>query len=198
MSKRSSSIGQTAKEDNAGYSKTAVIEARVDVRDLANFARFLIESGNTPTSRSDLVWKAFRSITETLQMAGQKTFETTEEAHSYMISLGIGSMNRPGRGGRPMNAFTLARKVEKEGLCGTPRLLGEATSVEELIKIGSLFKSDPNIKQYADDRIVADTSIENAAQRVAEANERDRLAQEAEMENLRLFKESMGVATIKA
>jgi len=122
-------IGQTAREDTAGHSKTAVIEARVDIRDLANFARFIIDSGDHITSRSDLVWRAFRSITESLRLAGQTIFDTTEEAHSYVIGLGLGSMNRSGRGGRPMNSFTLAKKIEHEAKSR------DGVTVEELMEV---------------------------------------------------------------
>ena len=106
---------------------TAVLEARVDVRDLANFAKFLIESGEQVASRSDLVWKAFRSITESLKADGQPLFTTTEEALEYMASLGIGSMNRPGRGSRPMNSFTLAKAVEGER--------GKEMTVDQLVEL---------------------------------------------------------------
>ena len=106
---------------------TAVLEARVDVRDLANFAKFLVDSGEQVVSRSDLVWKAFRSITESLKATSQPLFTTTEEAMEYMASLGIGSMNRPGRGSRALNSFTLAKTVEAER--------GNELTVDELVKM---------------------------------------------------------------
>ena len=135
-------IGQTAKMDAAGHSRTAVVEARVDVRDLATFARFLVDSGDTIQSRSDLIWRAFRSIAETLASSGHHTYTDTEEALAYLISLGLGSMNRKGRGGRPMNAFSLAKKVEQEQqIAGMQR----AVSVEELVKLGSSLLKDSKL-----------------------------------------------------
>lgn len=108
-------IGQESRPDAFGAVRTAVLEARVDVRDLANFAHYLLNHGEAIKSRSDIIWKAFRSITETLkQDGGNRIFESTSDALEFMTSLGLGSMNRAGRGGRPLNQFTLARQVERE------------------------------------------------------------------------------------
>lgn len=107
-------IGQESKPTADGFVRSAVIEARVDVRDLASFARYLLSNGELVKSRSDIVWRAFRSIYETLRLSKEPVFESTTDALAFMEHLGLGSTNRPGRGGRPMNQFTLARQAERE------------------------------------------------------------------------------------
>ena len=127
------SVGQVGKA-------TAVIEARVDVRDLATFAKFLLANGGIIKSRSDLVWQAFRSITESLASTGVDPFQSTEDAYAYMQGLGIGSTNRAGRAGRKMNTFTLAKTIEAEaGIAGntTP---GAMVSLDELAIIARRIK----------------------------------------------------------
>jgi hypothetical protein len=158
------SIGQESKME-----RTAVVEARVDVRDLANFARFLVTSGDRIATRSDLIWRAFRSITESLKVAGVPCFQSTEEAHSYMISLGIGTMNRLGRGGRAMNSFTLSKVVERESLSGVAEKTIEDMSVDDLIKVAQGIGIRPKTTD-TDEPIATD---DNALQRAAIATERD-------------------------
>jgi hypothetical protein len=120
--------GRVAEVDSMGYSKTAVIEARVDIRDLANFAKHIIDGGDTIQSKSDLVWRAFRSISMSLEADGQVLFQSTEEAIGYMDSIGLTKTNRPGRGGRPMNTFTLAKRIQVERSAE-----GAAPSVDDLV-----------------------------------------------------------------
>jgi hypothetical protein len=87
--------------------KTVVIEARVDARDLAACAAFLIREGSRPTSRSDLVWRCIKTLAQSIPP--ELWFETTEEAYGYLISLGLGSMNR-----NRSNLPTLSKVIARE------------------------------------------------------------------------------------
>ena len=117
-------------------SKTAVVEARVDIRDLATCASFLIRGGIKINSRSDLIWRIVRSMAATLEESREQTFASTEEAMGYMAVLNLGSWNRLGPGGRPMNGANLSKVVEKERLEEfTKGSISNSTTVEDLVQI---------------------------------------------------------------
>ena len=98
--------------------KTAVIEGRLDMRDLATCADFFIQEESPAKSRSDLLYKIVASFARSAATHhGSREFSATEEAMSFLSSLGLGSMNRY-KGGKASNLFTLERVIreEREGM----------------------------------------------------------------------------------
>jgi hypothetical protein len=120
--------------------KTAVIEARVDMRDLATCVRWLIDGGVQLHSRSDAVWRIFRSMAETIKTQGDYAYTSTEEALGYMTALQMGSWNRSGRSGRPMGATTLTKTIVAERLETIPddTIVKDADYWKNLIKSGKV------------------------------------------------------------
>lgn len=96
--------------------KTAVIEGRLDIRDVATCADFLISVGNRATSKSDLLYKVVTSFANSAaQHHEAKRFEYTDDAVLFLEEVGLGSMNRAKiRGKRGANAFTLDRTLMEE------------------------------------------------------------------------------------
>ena len=95
-------------------SKTAVIEGRLDLRDLASCADYFVKNNMPATSRSDLLYKIVATFANAAQAQGSRAFTSTEDALAFMTSLNIGMMNRTKREGRLANAFTLAKVIKSE------------------------------------------------------------------------------------
>jgi hypothetical protein len=99
--------------------KTAVIEGRVDVRDLATCADYFLSQGMPATSKSDLMFKVLTTFAHASMQQGAKTFESTEDAVGYLYQIGLGSANRQKMGkGRQANHFTLSKALLEEGKSG--------------------------------------------------------------------------------
>lgn len=94
--------------------KTAVIEGRLDMRDIATCASFFLLRGMPATSRSDLLYKTVATFAEAAKKQGAESFDTTEEALGYLTNLGLGLMNRVKAEGRRANNFTLANTIAQE------------------------------------------------------------------------------------
>jgi hypothetical protein len=75
--------------------RDAVIEGRLDSRDLANCANYLVDKGITLHSNSELIY----FITQiAVHAIGEGVERTTQEARNYLASIGLDNMNRSGRG----------------------------------------------------------------------------------------------------
>ena len=99
--------------------KTAVVEARVDMRDLATCVKYLIDNGVRLNSRSDAIWRVFRTMAETIEKQGDFVFDRTETALEFLTTLQMGSWNRMGRTGKPMGGVKLTQAVMSERVTTT-------------------------------------------------------------------------------
>jgi len=122
--------------------KTAVLEARVDMRDLASCANFFITSGQRPKTKSELVYMILTSFSITAQKQGAREFQSTEEAMGYMEEQGFGPVNRIKREGRRANIKTLGEVIASErSLEGSTMELGQIAggntteTVEDLMRL---------------------------------------------------------------
>ena len=94
--------------------KTAVIEGRLDMRDLASCADFLILEKIAPFNKSDLLYKIVATFAKSaVEHHGVKQYTSTADALNHLQELGLGSMNRP-KEGRASNALTLHKAIESE------------------------------------------------------------------------------------
>ena len=101
-------------------SKTAVLEARVDLRDLAICARYFTERQLVAKSKSELLNIVISAFAEVAKQHGTVPFESTEEALGYMYSINLGPVNRIKRDGeRRGNVLTLAKAIADERLLET-------------------------------------------------------------------------------
>jgi len=91
---------------------TAVVEARVDIRDLASCAAYFINECRPPTSRSDLIWLCIRLLADSVQDKYPRM--STEEAHGYLSGLNLGSFHRKGRKGELRGLVNLTKAIETE------------------------------------------------------------------------------------
>lgn len=96
--------------------RTAVIEARVDIRILARLAELLSELQTPARSKSELVRQALSLLVEIL-VENKRILPpealSTGDALSRLSQLGLGSVNRSGR-----NFRVLAKAIELEDTAG--------------------------------------------------------------------------------
>lgn len=116
-------------------SKTAVIEGRIDMRDLATCADYMIKSGISATSRSDLLYKVVASFAQAAIEQGALEFDSTESALAYLNMLGFKSLNRPKRPERMANAFTLSKVIGAERGMEVSSINVEQNELEEALKL---------------------------------------------------------------
>ena len=75
--------------------KTAVLEARVDIRHLATCAAYFEKRGAPASSKSDLLYGICSALASAIgREEGYKVFESYEEAHDYMMAVGLGPLAR--------------------------------------------------------------------------------------------------------
>ena len=75
--------------------KTAVLEARVDIRHLATCAAYFEKRGAPATSKSDLLYGICSALASAIgREEGYKVFDSYEEAHDYMMAVGLGPLAR--------------------------------------------------------------------------------------------------------
>ena len=91
---------------------TAVVEARVDIRDLASCAAYFVNECRPPASRSDLIWLCIRLLADSVQDKYPRM--STEEAHGYLSGLNLGSFHRKGRRGELRGFINLTKAIETE------------------------------------------------------------------------------------
>lgn len=84
--------------------KTAIVEARLDLRTLAALHRFFTARGRPPTSRSDLLWLSAEFLVELLRLSKGPT----EEALQYFRAVGWEMT----KGGRTRRALSKALQDE--------------------------------------------------------------------------------------
>lgn len=114
--------------------KTAVLEGRCDLRDLAACAYFMIEKGATPHTKSELFYLCVETLANACVKSGGKRFDTNEEAHAYFLSIGLGPIVR-NKGDRRMGLIDLSKAIEHERKEGKePDLEGKDEYDEELIR----------------------------------------------------------------
>lgn len=116
-------------------SKTAVIEGRIDMRDLATCADYMASIGLTATSRSDLMYKIVASFAKAAIEQGAQEFTSTEEALSYLTMMGFKSVNRPKRPERMANSFTLSKVIAAERGMEASSINVEQDELEEALKL---------------------------------------------------------------
>lgn len=101
-------IGQMKARNNAAAS----VEARVRPTTLATIAKWMIEEGRRPRTKSELVREALEVLEELLVAAERvEKVEWTEDAMEFLESIGLDKLNRNQRGSRAL-AQTLQREEE--------------------------------------------------------------------------------------
>lgn len=91
--------------------REVVIEARVEAQDLACIAKFLMDKGQVPRSRSELVYRAVAiAVFAIVRLEGWRP-DTVQEAVTFLDNIGLGTMNRSGRG-----LTNLHRSLQEEAL----------------------------------------------------------------------------------
>jgi hypothetical protein len=126
-------------EDSMSENKTAVIEARLDMRDLAACADFLVAQGIAPRSKSDLLYKIVATFAKSaIDNHAVQKYEMTAEALAHLQDLGLGSMNRMLADGRRANSFTLSKTVADEEVSGSVGLDNNTDYWKNLIKSGKV------------------------------------------------------------
>lgn len=124
--------------------RDAVIEGRLDSRDLANCASFLTGKGIVLHSNSELLY----FITQiAVHAIGGGVERSTQEARDYLASIGLDNMNRSGRGKRVLQSVLQTENLMADGfdpMYGSKRLTkGDLPDDEELKRIADdILKSD--------------------------------------------------------
>jgi hypothetical protein len=124
--------------------RDAVIEGRLDSRDLANCASFLTSKGIVLHSNSELIY----FITQiAVHAIGSGVERSTQEAREYLASIGLDNMNRSGRGKRILQSVLQKENLMSDGfdpMYGSKRLTkGDLPDDEELKKIAdNILKCD--------------------------------------------------------
>ncbi len=96
-------------------SNTAVIEGRIDVRDLATCADYFMKQGMTAMNKSSLLRQVVTVFADAAASQGAKAFETTEEALGFLFNIGLGPVNRViDNRGKRAGSFTLAQTIRTE------------------------------------------------------------------------------------
>jgi hypothetical protein len=94
--------------------KTAVVVARVDIKDLATCAKFFIDNGLRLNSRSDLLWRIIHSMAETIHLEGADSFVSSLVAFEYLEGLGLGNFTRTSRATIGSGRDTLSKVISAE------------------------------------------------------------------------------------
>ena len=90
---------------------TYVIEGRADIRSIATLARYFIEQGNAPRSKSELVRFIIETFSDILVDNGiTERFRSTQRAKAYMDRIAMG----PSRDDKLYNS--LLQQIQKETL----------------------------------------------------------------------------------
>lgn len=108
-----------------GAAKTAVLEVRADMRDIATILSYYKRNGVPMRSRSDLVAMALHDFADMLAGAGlQPIITSTEQALNILETVfGSGSMNHAARG-----TSNLQRQLQYEAQRTMPASVRQATS----------------------------------------------------------------------
>jgi hypothetical protein len=98
--------------------KTAVVEGRVDVKDLATCADYFIKQNLAADTKSDLVYKIITTFAHACVKQGATEFASSEAALGYLFNAGLGPVNRiKHKDGRRANNFTLSKAIASERQC---------------------------------------------------------------------------------
>lgn len=116
-------------------SKTAVCEARIDLRDLATCADFFIMMGQRPRTKSELVYMSLTAFAAAARRQGAKEFSSTEEALGYMEEQGFGTISRIKKDERRANVQTLSNAIAIERMQEGLLDMKEEPSVDDLVNL---------------------------------------------------------------
>ncbi len=96
-------------------SNTAVIEGRIDIRDLATCADYFMQQDIKLFNKSSLLRRIVITFAHAAETQGARHFESTEEALGFLFDAGLGPVNRivDSRGKRS-GSFTLANTIRLE------------------------------------------------------------------------------------
>jgi len=130
--------------------RDAIIEGRLDSRDLATCAEYLLDKGCVINSNSELMYL----ITQLAIFAiGVEKERTTQEARDYLTSIGLTNLNRSGKGKR-----TLQRVLQGENLSADGFDTGYLNrKTKPNVKLSSE-EFDRLVKQAVDMSYAADTT----------------------------------------
>lgn len=133
--------------------KTAVIEGRVDMRDLATCADYFISQGIPAVNKSDLMYRVITTFAHASLQQGAKKFESTEEAMGFLFEIGLGPVNRViDKKGRRAGNLTLSKALMEERggeLIDSVDWNAEATKAHDRLERGEITVDsdlDPNIR----------------------------------------------------
>jgi hypothetical protein len=133
--------------------KTAVIEGRVDMRDLATCADYFITQEIPAVNKSDLMFRVITTFAHAASQQGARKFESTEEAMGYLFEIGLGPVNRIiDRKGRRAGNLTLSKALmeERNGeLTESVDWLAVAREATEKMERGEIVTDaeiDPNVR----------------------------------------------------
>ena len=117
--------------------KTAVVEGRVDVRDLATCADYFIQQGLPAQNKSDLMFRIITTFAHGSLAQGARRFESTEEALGFMFEIGLGPVNRvvDKRSGRRANSWTLSNAIAEENRADSHKQMPSDEEFREAAKI---------------------------------------------------------------
>lgn len=106
--------------------KTAIVEARVDLRNLAEILLFMKSQGEPPKTKSELVRSSIMMLAELLRDRGlTRTVESTAEALEIFTGEGLGNPNHMKRGSKALSkALAEEMDVEIERALGRVRPSG--------------------------------------------------------------------------
>jgi len=74
--------------------KTAVLEGRCDIRDLAVCALFMLDRKCLPRTKSALFGQCIETLAKAAIQLGTREFKTHEEAQGFLIEIGLGPIVR--------------------------------------------------------------------------------------------------------
>jgi hypothetical protein len=95
--------------------KTAVIEGRVDIRELATCADYFKAQGIPALNKSDLMFRVLTTFAHAAIQQGARKFESIEGALGYMFEIGLGPVNRViDKKGRRAGNFALSKGLMEE------------------------------------------------------------------------------------
>jgi hypothetical protein len=95
--------------------KTAVIEIRCDLRDLATCASYYVKNKVPIGSKSSLGSMVVSDFAQAAMNQGAKAFASTSDALMYMSGLGLGPVNRvKDKGGKRANSLVLSKAIKIE------------------------------------------------------------------------------------
>lgn len=108
--------------------RTFTLEARVDIRDFATFARFLEKNGVQVRSKSQVVAEALAFVSSVLEQNGKaQRFVSSEDARNFLNELELTGQSRQ------KTLLNLARQIELETSVGIEIQQAAEPTTDELV-----------------------------------------------------------------